>query len=179
MSPLLYQKLVRPLLFSLDPESIHHLTMGVLSRGGGVMAALGTPPDPRLAKTVFGVTFPNPVGLAAGFDKNAVALQAWQALGFGFAEVGTITARAQPGNPKPRVFRLPELKALINRMGFNNDGADIIAGRLKMARDTNAWPAIPIGINLGKSKITPLEEATSDYLLSFERLHHFGGDHRG
>lgn len=174
MSPLLYQKFIRPLLFSVDPESIHHLAMGALSRAGGMMAALTHPHDPRLAKTVFGVTFPNPVGLAAGFDKNAVALQAWQALGFGFAEVGTITARAQPGNPKPRIFRLPEQRAIINRMGFNNDGADIIAERLKTARETGAWPTIPVGINLGKSKVTPLEEATGDYLLSFERLHHFG-----
>ena len=99
--------------------------------------------------------FPNPVGLAAGFDKNAVALPAWEALGFGFAEVGTITARAQPGNPKPRIFRLPKQRALINRLGFNNDGADAIAERLRRLRESRRWPTIPVGINIGKSKVTP------------------------
>jgi dihydroorotate dehydrogenase len=103
-----------------------------------------------------------------------VALAGWEALGFGFAEVGTVTARAQPGNPKPRIFRIPEQKALINRLGFNNDGADAIAGRLRRLKEDERWPNIPVGINLGKSKITPIEEATNDYLLSFERLHHFG-----
>jgi dihydroorotate dehydrogenase len=174
MSVSLYKNLVRPLLFSADPESVHHLAMGFLAAGGPFLQPFAPPSDPRLAKTVFGVNFPNPVGLAAGFDKNAVALTAWEALGFGFAEVGTITAKAQPGNPKPRIFRIPELQAIINRLGFNNEGADAIAGRLRRVRETSRWPRIPIGINLGKSKVTPLEEATSDYLLSFERLHHFG-----
>ncbi len=174
MSPLLYQKLIRPLLFSVDPETVHHLAIAALERAGGMISGLTRPQDPRLARTVFGVTFPNPVGLAAGFDKNAVALQAWQTMGFGFAEIGTITARAQPGNPKPRIFRLTEQRALINRLGFNNDGAEVIASRLKKAQETDSWPAIPVGINLGKSKITPLEEATGDYLESFDRLREFG-----
>src|SRR5688500_4417449 len=158
----------------MDPEKVHHLAMAMLSRGGRALASFAPKPDPRLERTVFGLSFPNPIGLAAGFDKNAVALAGWEALGFGFAEVGTITARAQPGNPKPRIFRIPELQAIINRLGFNNEGADAIAARLRRTREGNRWPRIPIGINLGKSKITPLEEATSDYLLSFERLHHFG-----
>lgn len=174
MSASLYTHLIRPLLFMLDPEVVHHLAMSVLSTTGPALRMFAPRHEPRLARTVFGVRFPTPVGLAAGFDKNAVALAAWQALGFGFAEVGTITAREQPGNPKPRIFRVPELGGIINRLGFNNDGADAIAVRLKRLQTTRAWPHIPIGINLGKSKVTPIDEATSDYLLSFERLHHFG-----
>jgi len=119
-----------------------------------------------LGQTLFGVHFPNPVGLAAGFDKNGVAAGRWSDLGFGFAEIGTVTQNAQPGNPKPRLFRLPREGALINRMGFNNDGADRVASRLKESRERR----IPIGVNLGKSKTTPLEEAASDYAYSFGRL---------
>ena len=148
--------------------------MTLLGALGPLVAPLRRAPDPRLERTVFGVKFPHPVGLAAGFDKNAVALPAWQALGFGFVEVGTVTARAQPGNPKPRIFRFPENEALVNRLGFNNDGADAVAARLQRLRQAGRWPRIPVGINLGKSKLTPLEEATSDYLLSFQRLYHFG-----
>ena len=127
-------------------------------------------PDPRLEKKVFGLTFPNSIGLAAGFDKNALALPAWAAMGFGFIEAGTITAQPQPGNPKPRIFRIPEMGALINRMGFNNDGADAIAERLGRLKSAERWPAVPIGINIGKTKITPIEKATGDYLYSFEKL---------
>src|SRR5215204_3018136 len=137
MSISLYKSLIRPLLFSVDPESVHHLAMGVLATGGSLVQPFTAASDPRLSRTVFGVSFPNPVGLAAGFDKNAVALAGWEALGFGFAEVGTITARAQPGNPKPRIFRIPELQAIINRLGFNNEGADAIAARLRHIRDVN------------------------------------------
>ena len=169
-----YQQLLRPVLFRLDAERIHHIAMGTLETWGPLLAHLTPVPDPRLEREVFGVRFPNPVGLAAGFDKNAVALPAWAGLGFGFAEVGTITARAQPGNPKPRIFRVPEAGALINRLGFNNEGADAVADRLRRLREHGHWPAIPVGINLGKSKVTPLEEATADYLLSFERLQHYG-----
>lgn len=123
---------------------------------------------------VFGLRFPNRVGLAAGFDKNALALPAWEALGFGFAEIGTVTAHAQAGNPKPRLFRVPKISAVINRMGFNNDGADAVATRLERLRATPQWPRFPVGINLGKSKITPLEEAAADYLYSFRRLQNAG-----
>jgi dihydroorotate dehydrogenase len=170
----LYSSLLRPLLFSFDAEQVHHLAMSFLRHGAPLLQYFAPARDPRLERTVFGVTFPNPVGLAAGFDKNAVALGAWAALGFGFAEVGTITARAQPGNPRPRIFRLKEERALINRLGFNNDGADAVAERLRRLRDAGGWPAMPVGINLGKSKVTPLEEAAADYLLSFERLQHYG-----
>jgi dihydroorotate dehydrogenase len=114
---------------------------------------------------VFGVRFPNPVGLAAGFDKNAVAVARWQGLGFGFVEVGTVTRHAQPGNPRPRLFRLPAERALINRLGFNNDGADAVARRLDSAR-----PGIPLGVNIGKSRATPPEEAHEDYAYSFKAL---------
>jgi len=169
-----YKDLIRPPLFLGDPETVHHLAMALLRAVGPVLAPLSVPPDPRLERTVFGVRFPHPVGLAAGFDKNAAALMAWQTLGFGFVEAGTVTARAQPGNPKPRIFRLPDYEALFNRLGFNNDGADAVAARLQRLRQSGRWPSIPVGINLGKSKLTPLEEATSDYLLSFQRLYHFG-----
>ena len=120
---------------------------------------------PRLAREVFGVRFPNPIGLAAGFDKDAIVLPAWEKLGFGFVEAGTITASAQPGNPRPRIFRLPDQHALINRMGFNNDGAEAVAARLARLRATGAWPGIPIGLNIGKTKVTPLEEAAADLPL--------------
>lgn len=174
MSFSFYQSALRPLLFSLDAETVHHLAMWGLETFGPACRPLAPRPDPRLERTVFGVKFPNPVGLAAGFDKNAVALPAWECVGFGFAEVGTITAKAQPGNPKPRVFRVPEIRGLINRMGFNNDGCDAVAARLTQLRQSGGWPRIPVGVNIGKSKVTPLEEATADYLLSFERLKRFG-----
>jgi dihydroorotate dehydrogenase len=173
----IYEKLIRPALFSLDPETIHEIAIGVLaglSRSKILLDRIAPAHDPRMEKTVFGLKFPNPVGLAAGMDKNAVALPAWAALGFGFVEAGTVTARAQPGNPRPRIFRLPDKHALINRLGFNNEGADAVAQRLALLKKTKRWPKIPVGINLGKSKVTPIEEATADYLLSFERLQHFG-----
>lgn len=171
-----YEQLVRPLLFSLDPETAHHLAIG------GLRFASGQPwllrllqqrsPTPRPVR-VFGLDFPNPIGLAAGFDKNGVALPAWEALGFGFAEIGTVTARAQGGNPKPRIFRYPKEQALINRLGFNNDGADAVAARLAKLRASGRWPRIPIGVNIGKSKITELKDAADDYLYSFRRLRDF------
>lgn len=167
-------RLLRPFLFSLDPESAHHLAVALLSTASPLLGLFRARHDPALERTVFGVRFPTPVGLAAGFDKNAIALRAWEALGFGFAEVGTITARAQDGNPKPRIFRIPEQRALINRLGFNNEGADAIAARLRHQMDGTARPRIPIGINLGKSRVVAVDDATADYLLSFERLHHFG-----
>jgi dihydroorotate dehydrogenase len=170
----LYRNLLRPLLFSMDAETVHHLAMGAISCAGSLFHAFAPSFDARLERTVFGLRFPNPVGLAAGFDKNAIALQGWALLGFGFAEVGTITSRGQPGNPKPRIFRLPAQRAIINRLGFNNEGVDAIASRLRHAEASGGWPRIPVGINIGKSRITPVEEATADYLLSFERLHAYG-----
>ena len=168
-----YERFVRPFLFSLSAESAHNLAVRSLRAASAWPAALRLlerfrlPPKPT---TVFGLTFPNPVGLAAGFDKNGAAIPAWAALGFGFVEVGTVTAKSQPGNPKPRIFRYPEQQALINRLGFNNDGADVVAARLRALRESGRWPASPIGINLGKSKITPLEQAVEDYLYSFRLL---------
>ena len=169
----IYERLVRPLLFSLSAEAAHNLAirnLGVASNWPGALRHLERFQPPPRPTMVFGLTFPNPVGLAAGFDKNAFAIPAWAALGFGFVEVGTVTAKAQPGNPRPRIFRYPEQQALINRLGFNNEGADVIAGRLRSLRRSGRWPSIPVGINLGKSKVTPLEQATDDYLYSFRLL---------
>lgn len=123
---------------------------------------------------LFGLTFPNPVGLAAGMDKEAEILGAWESLGFGFVEAGTVTARAQPGNDKPRCFRYPGQQALINRMGFNNSGAEAIAKRLSAQKSSGRWPRIPVGMNIGKSKVTALEDAPSDYATSFRLLLPFG-----
>ncbi len=177
ISPALYEKVLRPLLFRLDPETAHEVGMfalGAVSHSRLLLKLISSRRDPRLEKRVFGLKFANPIGVAAGFDKNAVALPAWQALGFGFVEAGTVTARAQPGNVKPRIVRLPEQKAIINRLGFNNEGADAVAQRLAQLKKSGLWPDIPVGINLGKSKVTPIEEATADYLLAFERLQHYG-----
>ena len=171
-----YERFARPLLFAFDPETAHHLAIASLRFASGVPLLLDALrrfaplPSPT---NLFGLTFPNPIGLAAGFDKNGVALPAWEALGFGFIEIGTVTAKAQPGNPKPRIFRYPEQQALINRLGFNNDGADAVAERLRNLRASCRWPRVPIGINIGKSKVTALENAAEDYLYSFERLREF------
>ena len=171
-----YERFVRPLLFSMDAETAHHLTVGLLHRASHsnlALRALKSFQPSSKPKTVFGLNFPNPIGLAAGVDKNGIALSAWAALGFGFIEIGTVTAKAQPGNPKPRIFRLPAQQALINRLGFNNDGADAIADRLRKLRNSGRWPAVPVGINIGKSRTTPLEQATDDYLYSFRLLREF------
>ena len=172
-----YERFIRPLLFSLDAETAHRLTISSLRSASHVDLALRAlsvfQPAPK-PKTVFGVNFPNPIGLAAGLDKNGVALPAWAAMGFGFIEIGTVTAKAQPGNPKPRIFRFPEQQALINRLGFNNDGADEISSRLRKLRESGRWPAnCRVGINIGKSRVTPMAEATDDYLYSFRLLQDF------
>jgi len=171
-----YQRVLRPLLFSLEAETAHHFTIASLrsaSHFSPALRALKRFAPPSKPKTLFGLTFRNPIGLAAGLDKNGVALPAWAALGFGFIEIGTVTAMAQPGNPKPRIFRLPAQQAVINRLGFNNDGADAIAVRLRGLRESGRWPAVPVGINIGKSRTTPLERATDDYLYSFRLLRDF------
>jgi dihydroorotate dehydrogenase len=171
-----YERLVRPILFSLNPETAHHLVLSGLRAASSLPATLralhGFQPRPN-PRTVFGLTFPNPIGLAAGFDKNGVALPAWEALGFGFVEIGTVTAQAQPGNPRPRIFRYPRQRALINRLGFNNDGAEVVAARLRSLRSKGRWPGIPVGINIGKSWVTPIEDAAEDYLFSFRLLGEF------
>ena len=167
---MLFDKIVRPALYRLschDPELVHERTIGVLSRLGKVAPALGRAYRVDDPVTVLGLRFPNRVGLAAGMDKNGRALPAWAALGFGFVEAGTVTRRPQPGNPKPRLFTLPETDAVINRMGFNNDGAEALAA--KLAR--SGKPGVPLGISIGKSKVTPLEEAVEDYRFSLRALH--------
>src|SRR5206468_3811893 len=118
----------------------------------------------------FGLNFRHRLGLAAGLDKNAVALPAWEALGFSFVEIGTVTAEAQPGNPRPTILRYPKQNALINRLGFNNDGAEVIANRLAQLRERGSWPGIPVGINIGKSRATAIDDAVEDYLFSFRKL---------
>jgi dihydroorotate dehydrogenase len=173
-----YERFVRPLLFSLDAETAHQVTIALLRRASYVdlaLRALSFFQPASKPKTVFGVKFPNPIGLAAGLDKNGVALPAWAAMGFGFIEIGTVTAKAQPGNPKPRIFRFPEQQALINRLGFNNDGADAIGSRLRKLRESGRWPSYcRVGINIGKSRVTPLAEAIDDYVYSFRLLRDFG-----
>src|SRR6476659_4064790 len=167
-----YERFVRPLLFSLNPETAHHLAINCLrlaSHFPPALALLRSFEPPAKPIELFGLTFRNLVGLAAGFDKNGVALPAWAALGFGFVEIGTVTAKPQPGNSKPRIFRYPEQQALNTRLGFNNDGADVVADRLRRLRESKRWPQIPVGINIGKSKVTPLEKATEDYLYSFRQ----------
>ena len=175
-----YTRLLRPIFFSLDPEEAHDAVLAMLetaselSLGPGLIrlaAGKSVPPSPR---TVAGITFPNPVGLAAGMDKNALALPAWEALGFGFAEIGTVTALPQPGNPKPRLFRYPHQQALINRFGFNNEGCEAVAARLEGLQASGRWPSIPVGINIGKSKVTPAEKAHEDYLVSYKRFYALG-----
>lgn len=160
---------LKPLLFRLPAESIHRIVHELLG------AVEGTPlqhdldgryrvESDRLRTTVFGLDFPNPIGVAAGFDKNAEIPGVLGSLGFGHVEIGGVTAKAQAGNPRPRLFRLPEDGALVNRMGFNNHGADRIGDRLARARAD-----VPVGVNIGKSKATPLDDAPDDYLYSYER----------
>lgn len=170
----LHKKLIRPLLFRQDSETAHNQAVHSLARASHSRFALGIVRkiygSPALPTEVFGLKFPNPVGLAAGMDKHADAVPGWAALGFGFAELGGVTWHAQDGNPKPRMFRAIPDEAVINRMGFNNAGAEAIAQKLANWRKSGLWPAHPIGINLGKSKITPLEKAAEDYASSFRVL---------
>ena len=170
-----YRKLVRPVLFSLDSEEIHDRTlkaMGGISRRATLCDAMASfYGAPELPVELLGLKFPNPVGLAAGMDKHAVAVPAWEALGFGFVELGGVTWHPQPGNPAPRMFRVVPDEALINRMGFNNPGAEAMAQKLAEWRALGRWPKHPVGINLGKSKMTPLERAAEDYANSFRTLH--------
>lgn len=162
--------LARAALFRIgggDAEAAHDWTLRRLSRlSPRVLAVLRRRYAVAAPVRVFGVDFPNPVGLAAGMDKNGLALPAWPALGFGFVEVGTVTAYAQPGNPRPRLFRLRRSEAVINRMGFNNDGAAALAARLT----ATGPPPVPLGVSLGKSKVTPLGEAVADYRASYDLL---------
>lgn len=169
----MYKSILKPLLFLLQPEKAHHLTVSLLK------TTLATPvvnfifkkmmqfEHPSLERKLFGLTFKNPVGLAAGFDKDGKYYQAMAGLGFGFIEIGTVTPKGQEGNPQPRLFRLPQDEALINRMGFNNEGLTAFVERLKKGKRPEG---VVIGGNIGKNKITPNEEATNDYTICFEAL---------
>jgi len=175
----LYETFFRPALFRQDSERAHELgvdAMAWLARLAPLRRALEIMAERGLAGArpveAFGLKFPNAVGLAAGFDKNARAWPAAAALGFGHVEIGTVTALAQPGNPRPRMFRYPAEEAVINRMGFNNGGSEAMAARLAR-QPRGAQRRIPLGVNLGKSKVTPIDEATADYLASFARLADF------
>ena len=204
----LYQTLLRPLLFSglkTDPEWLHQQSLKVLgwmddgsaSQLPWLLAQMERSlslSDPRLQQQLWGLTFANPMGLAAGFDKDGIAAGLWSRFGFGFAELGTVTFQAQPGNPQPRLFRLPLDQAVLNRMGFNNQGAAALAERLRKSGRVGEWergrvgeeswshppidssthPPFTLGINLGKSKVTPLEDAAADYVGSFRLLKDLG-----
>jgi dihydroorotate dehydrogenase len=165
-------RLLRRLMFLLDPERIHRIAFALMRLAASaaptraLLRALAVVDDPVLRSTVFGVEFPAPLGLAAGFDKDATGVDAWAPLGFGFAEIGTITAHPQPGNPRPRLFRLPADRALINRMGFNNHGAAAAARRLRDRRR----PGVPIGANIGKTKAVAVADAVADYRTSARLL---------
>jgi dihydroorotate dehydrogenase len=170
----LYKILLKPIFFLFDPEKIHHLTFRLIRvshkipGGAWLFQNLYKVEDKRLERNVFGLTFPNPVGLAAGMDKDARLVDEFGNMGFGFVEIGTLTPLPQPGNDLPRLFRLPEDKAVINRMGFNNQGAAAAAVRLK-----NRKTRVIVGGNIGKNKNTPNEEATSDYEKAFEMLYDY------
>jgi dihydroorotate dehydrogenase len=167
----MYKLLIRPILFRLSPEKAHHLVFGLLKAFcaipgmKGILRLFFSFSDSRLEKRIMGLTFPNPVGLAAGLDKDAGLYEELGTLGFGFIEIGTLTPKAQPGNPQPRMFRLPADQGLINRMGFNNKGVTDAVKRLKDRK-----PGLIIGGNIGKNKNTPNEEAIQDYERCFEEL---------
>ncbi|MEO8885823.1 MAG: quinone-dependent dihydroorotate dehydrogenase [Mucilaginibacter sp.] len=170
--------LIKPILFQFDPEKVHYFVTRNLKRfnkfpgGAALSRALWDAKDAGLEREVFGLKFKNPVGLAAGFDKNGEIINEMANLGFGFIEVGTVTPLPQPGNPKPRMFRLPADGALINRMGFNNLGVDVVAQRIATYRKNRpaAQQGVIIGGNIGKNKVTPNEDAVSDYIKCFDRL---------
>ncbi|WP_151957717.1 quinone-dependent dihydroorotate dehydrogenase [Acinetobacter guillouiae] len=158
--------LARPLLFSLAPERAHELTLSMLKSAhkmGAIRQTVAAKPV-----TCMGIEFPNPVGLAAGLDKNGAYIDALAGLGFGFIEIGTITPKPQEGNPKPRLFRIPQAKAIINRMGFNNDGVDQLVENVKAAKFKGI-----LGINIGKNATTPVEDAVSDYLVCLEKVYNY------
>jgi dihydroorotate dehydrogenase len=170
--------LIKPILFKFDPEKVHYFVTRNLRRfnrfpgGAALSRGIWDLRDERLEKEAFGLKFKNPVGLAAGFDKNADVISEMANLGFGFIEVGTVTPLPQPGNPKPRMFRLPKDGALINRMGFNNLGVDVVAEHIAAYRKSasTAQKGLIIGGNIGKNKVTPNEEAVNDYIKCFDRL---------
>jgi dihydroorotate dehydrogenase len=185
----MYKKIIRPILFRFNAERAHALTAWALRLAGrvplvrGAIRRMFTLTDPRLEREVLGMRFPNPVGLAAGFDKDAGLWRELSMLGFGFVEIGTVTPLPQPGNPRPRLFRLPKDRALINRMGFNNHGMEHVADNLRgrprggqaPISHNGEGPSSPIvGVNIGKNSLTPADEAPTDYLRLFRRLYELG-----
>jgi dihydroorotate dehydrogenase len=170
----MYKLIIRPILFKLDPETVHHLIVKTIKIGFKVPGVsfltkkICTVKNPALKRTVFGIEFENPVGLAAGFDKNAQFFNEFANLGFGFIEIGSVTPKGQPGNARPRIFRIPQDQAIINRMGFNNLGAEEAVKRLK-----NRKTKIIIGGNLGKNTLTPNEDAVNDYIYTFNTLYDY------
>jgi dihydroorotate dehydrogenase len=158
--------LLRPLFFGLAPETAHNMTLDALRRTPSCLLRAALPSVPDNPRTAMGLTFPNPVGLAAGLDKNGECLDAWAAMGFGFVEIGTVTPRPQPGNPKPRLFRLPEAQGIINRMGFNNHGVDALLENV----DRSNFKGV-LGINIGKNADTPIENAAEDYLICMRKVY--------
>lgn len=170
MSDKLLYALARPFLFAIDPEAAHNLTLPALRRAAalGLTSSIVKPAhDPR---TVMGITFPNPVGLAAGLDKDGAYIDGLATLGFGSIEVGTVTPRAQPGNAMPRMFRLPQANAIINRMGFNNGGADAFVANVRASKFYQNKEGV-LGLNIGKNADTPIERAVDDYLICLEKVY--------
>lgn len=174
VEPLLYRNIAKPVFFKLDPEKAHHLVIGGMAKATKVPGALammrgmyGVKADPALTTSLFGLTFHSPIGLAAGLDKNAEAVRGFSSIGFGFMEVGTVTPKGQPGNEKPRMFRLPPDEALINRMGFNNEGTEAMRDRLAAIKDR----PIPVWVNIGKNKATPNDKAHEDYLKCIQTMY--------
>ena len=166
-----YYLLLRTLLFQLDPETAHDWTQMLMRLpGAGLLARIAAFGIPNAPRRVMGIDFPNPVGLAAGLDKDGECIAIWRALGFGFVEVGTVTPRPQPGNPKPRMFRLPRAQALINRMGFNNQGVDRLVERVRRTGGQGV-----LGINIGKNADTPVERAVDDYLIGLRKVYPWAG----
>ncbi|HUN58728.1 MAG TPA: quinone-dependent dihydroorotate dehydrogenase [Candidatus Binataceae bacterium] len=164
VQPEIYQRLIRPILFRFDAEAVHRLTLAILSRWPARQPIVDSP---QLAVNLFGLRFANPVGLAAGMDKDARAIAAWQSLGFGFAELGTITPQAQPGNPRPRICRLPNHGAMINRLGFPSEGMEVVARRIKAVRRRKL--GMRLALNFGPNKETPPEKIAADYAALMAR----------
>ncbi len=166
--------LIRPLLFTMDAEKAHRWTIDTMvdhpNLISNFMNVTSHRPTPDLSVDVAGLKFASPIGLAAGLDKDGEGIPIWESVGFGFMEIGTVTAHPQVGNPQPRLFRLKEEEGIINRMGFNNEGSKALMERIIALRELNMWPSIPVGANVGKSKITPLEQAGEDYRTSIQRL---------
>ncbi|MDR9854307.1 quinone-dependent dihydroorotate dehydrogenase [Paenibacillus sp. VCA1] len=174
---MLYRNVAKPIFFKMDPEKAHHLVIGGLHTAGSfpggpalLRSMYGVDETPDLAVDLFGLHFPTPVGLAAGLDKNAAAVEGFSSIGFGFMEVGTVTPKGQPGNDRPRLFRLPPDEALLNRMGFNNEGAEAMAEKLSRLKNR----PVPVAVNIGKNKVTPNEEAYKDYQACLRTLYPYG-----